>query len=260
MKYLYDKIDGFYLSDIKNPAHSSIFVEEEDYDILIISLPQMENSLKIESYAFVFDQTSYYYFDKQKSEFVNFESMQKVYEFINLKTNATMKMVAKLHESIDAIEEKLYDNVYSNHFMHYWLAKKKDLSRINRTLSGTEEVIGNFIKSYLHEEDFLGIHFKDVHEHINRTSRSTLLALDKLNNLYSFYTSRNNEKMNKTIYLLTILSGIFLPLNLMVGYFGMNTKGLPLSEINNASVWILGMIVACATGMGLLIWWFKRRL
>jgi hypothetical protein len=32
--------------------------------------------------------------------------------------------------------------------------------------------------------------------------------------------------MNNNIYALTILSGIFLPLNLVVGFFGMNTEGL----------------------------------
>jgi magnesium transporter len=36
--------------------------------------------------------------------------------------------------------------------------------------------------------------------------------------------------MNKIMFILTILSGIFLPLTLVTGYFGMNTGGLPLTE------------------------------
>ena len=63
----------------------SIFIEEETYDILIIALPKRDEKQMIVSYAFVFDAQSYYYFDKERSEFVNLETMQKVYEFLNEK-------------------------------------------------------------------------------------------------------------------------------------------------------------------------------
>jgi magnesium transporter len=35
--------------------------------------------------------------------------------------------------------------------------------------------------------------------------------------------------MNRSIYLLTIVSAVFLPLNLVVGFFGMNTGSLPFT-------------------------------
>jgi Mg2+ and Co2+ transporter CorA len=41
--------------------------------------------------------------------------------------------------------------------------------------------------------------------------------------------------MNSTIYTLTIISAIFLPLNLLVGFFGMNTQGMFLSENINGT-------------------------
>lgn len=261
MIYLFDKVNSFHLSDLKNDTHPSIFVQEDDYDILILTLPLIEKKeLKIASYAFVFDTKSYYYFDKKSGEFINLETMQKVYEFLNEKTNQTMKMVANIHESIDEMEEKLYDNAYSSHFMHYWLANKKDLSRISRVLVLGVDALDEFIKIYLKEEDFLAIHFSDIHEHLSRTNRSTLLAIDKLNNLYNFYTSRSNEKMNKTIYLLTMFSGIFLPLNLIVGYFGMNTQGLPFDGIPYATNLVSIVMASCALGMTIMILFFKRRL
>jgi len=260
MKNLFEKVDSFHLSDLKNPTHPSIFIEEATYDILILALPYMDTSLKMESHAFVFDHESYYYFDKQKAEFVNFETMQRVYEFLNEKTNNVMKMVAAMHESIDMMEEKLYDNARFSNFMHYWLANKKDLSRIHRVLNLDVEILGTFIATYLKEEDFLAIHFKDIHEHISRTNRSALLATDKLNNLYNFYTSRSNEKMNRTIYLLTILSGIFLPLHFVAGYFGMNSQGLPFNEISYGTTLVTLIMVCCALLMTGVILFLKKRL
>ena len=117
-----------------------------------------------------------------------------------------MKLVAGMHESIDWMEEQLYENAQFSAFMRYWLQNKKDLARIHRLLTLASDVLENFIQSYLKEEDFLAIHFKDIHEHLGRTNRSILLAIDKLGNLYNFYMSRNNEKMNKMIYILTIFS------------------------------------------------------
>lgn len=261
MKNLFEKVDSFHLSDIKNPTHPSIFIEESAYDILILVLPYKEGKyLKMESHAFVFDHTSYYYFDRQKAEFVNFETMQRVYEFLNEKTNHVMKLVASMHESIDLMEEALYDNAKFSNFMHYWLSNKKDLSRIQRVLTLGDEVLSQFIETYLKAEDFLAIHFQDIHEHIGRTNRSALLATDKLNNLYNFYTSRSNEKMNRTIYLLTILSGIFLPLHFVAGYFGMNSQGLPFSDIAYGTSLVTLIMASCALAMAGLILFLKKRL
>ena len=259
MQHLYDTLDRFHLLDLKNPTHPSMFAEEANYDILILALPFKDKELKIDSHAFVFDDATYYYFDKTSQTFLDFETMQKVYELLNEKTNTTMKMVASIHESIDWMEEKLYENTNLSSFMRHWLGHKKDLARTHRLLNVAEEVLEQFIESYLKEENFLAIHFKDIHEHLERTNRSVLLAIDKLGNLYNFYTSRNNERMNKTIYLLTILSGIFLPLNLIVGYFGMNTQGLPFDEIASGSMIVTSLLGVCATCMAGGIWYYRKK-
>lgn len=257
MNHLYDIIDRFHLLDLKNPTHPSMFVEEADYAMLILALPSNEKELKVDSSAFVFEGGHYYGFDKATHAFVDLESMQKVYEILDTHTNTTMKRVAHIHESIDWMEEKLYDNTRL-HFMRYWLTHKKDLARIHRLLLLGADVMEDFIKRYHENEDFLVTHFRDIHEHLERTNRSTLLAMEKLNNLYNFYTSRNNEKMNRTIYLLTILSGIFLPLNLIVGYFGINTQGLPFAHLPNGS-FIVGSLMLLCMGLSIGLFLLLRK-
>ena len=51
-------------------------------------------------------------------------------------------------------------------------------------------------------------------------------AMDRLDHLYDFYRAKVDEKMNRNVYYLTLLSGLFLPLTLITGFFGMNTGGL----------------------------------
>ncbi|HGZ69857.1 MAG TPA: hypothetical protein ENK74_00475 [Nitratifractor sp.] len=55
-------------------------------------------------------------------------------------------------------------------------------------------------------------------------------AIEKLDYLYDFYCAKVDEKMNRNVYYLTLLSGIFLPLTLATGFFGMNTSGLPYTN------------------------------
>ncbi len=63
--------------------------------------------------------------------------------------------------------------------------------------------------------------------------------MKKLDNLYNFYKAKIDERMNKNIYYLTILSGIFLPLTLLTGFFGMNTGGLPFTENENGTLYVV---------------------
>lgn len=245
MNPIEERLNRFHLLDLKNPTHPSMFVQESSYAMLILALPRKEKELKIHSYAFVFEGAHSYHFDTSHHTFVLLETLHNVYEILNEETNQTMKIVAAIHESIDWMEEKLYNTAPFASFMRYWLGHKKDLARLQRLLVLGAETMERFIEEYGEREDFLTVHFKDIHEHLERTHRSVLLASEKLNNLYTFYTSRNNEKMNRTIYILTILSGIFLPLNLIVGYFGINTQGLPLSELSNGSFMVAEVMLGC---------------
>ena len=80
--------------------------------------------------------------------------------------------------------------------------------------------------------------------------RATTLQLTKLDYLYNFHTTRTNEKMNRLIFILTMISAIFLPLNLLVGFFGMNTGGLPFSQSTNGTLYVvfsMGVLMIIAT-------------
>jgi magnesium transporter len=43
------------------------------------------------------------------------------------------------------------------------------------------------------------------------------------------------------MYLLTVISAIFLPLTLVTGIFGMNTGGLPFTDDPNGTLKVLGL-------------------
>ena len=67
--------------------------------------------------------------------------------------------------------------------------------------------------------------------------------------------NRLAEHMNKTMYVLSIVAGIFLPLGLLTGLLGINIGGIPGTE----SPWAFTVFCILLAGIaGGLVWLFKR--
>lgn len=69
--------------------------------------------------------------------------------------------------------------------------------------------------------------------------------------------ARINESLNRTLFVLTVVTVLALPVNMVAGLFGMNVGGIPLAESRH------GFLVVCAVLVlftGLLAWIsFRRR-
>jgi zinc transporter len=61
------------------------------------------------------------------------------------------------------------------------------------------------------------------------------------------------EATNRNLHALAILTALFLPPTLVTGIFGMNTKGLPFSDIEQAFLWAAAIMIASAAAVYLLM-------
>ncbi len=104
------------------------------------------------------------------------------------------------------------------------------------------------------ERELLRVRSRDVLEHIERVlghvRRLELSAEASVQMHFSALGHRTNDIMRT----LTVLTAIFLPLNLITGFFGMNFDGLPL--IHSATgAWVALLIMAAvAIGLGGYFW------
>lgn len=69
-------------------------------------------------------------------------------------------------------------------------------------------------------------------------------------------TSRANDLANKRLYLLSIMTALFLPLGFVCGLLGVNVGGVPFMD-EPAAFWVLCGLFAAA--VGLQLWLFRRR-
>jgi zinc transporter len=61
------------------------------------------------------------------------------------------------------------------------------------------------------------------------------------------------EATNRNLHALAILTALFLPPTLVTGIFGMNTKGLPFSDIEEAFLWAAAIMASSAVAVYLLM-------
>ncbi len=261
MQHVEQLVDTLHLEDLQNPLHPSIFDENDEYDMLIVRLPVVTEKLEAISLGFIITKDTSYLFNPAKSGLEELESrFEGPHKKVDTLLDHLLKFFHSYQDQISDMEETLYEGTVKTNFMTQWLTLKRDILRIERIMHRTSAVMQDTINYYDTEESFPLNHYIDIHEHCERIMRSATLQLSKLDYLYNFYNTRTNEKMNRLIFLLTIISAVFLPLNLIVGFFGMNTSGLPFTEGSNGTFSVVvGLVfLVVITSLGVLVW--RRRI
>jgi Mg2+ and Co2+ transporter CorA len=98
---------------------------------------------------------------------------------------------------------------------------------------------------------------RDVLEHIERVLSHVRRLEQSAETAVQMHFSALGHRTNDIMRTLTVLTAIFLPLNLITGFFGMNFDALPL--IHSATgVWV-ALLVMAVVGVGLLSYFRRKR-
>lgn len=243
-----------HLEDFQNPIHPSIYEEYEDYRVLLLSFPEYtDKTSPISTHGFVFTPRAVYYYDPLKQGFVELESgLKDVYQFLDKKIDLLIEEIDTVQDKIARLEKHLYRKITTK-FMDEWHILKKDLSPTERIIVRATNTLERFMAKSKTSEHFLHNEFNDLHEHLERTIRATISANEQLENLYHYYTLHSNDRLNRSIYTLTIISVIFLPLNLVVGFFGMNTGGLPFEHTEYGTLYAFSTMIFFAVLLAVFV-------
>jgi len=247
------KINKYLIDDIENKDHPSDFEVVNDYAILILRLPFInKESVDVVSYAFLIKNSKVYRYERKSKEFEELGGFEELYRYLDIRVDKILAKISKLHIEIAKMEDMLYENDTFMDFSSNWLKFKKELVMIERLMGHSLIAFERFVKHYKNSIDELA--FKDLAEHIDRAFRFSKNAIEKLDYLYEYYKTRQDEKMNNIMFILTILSAVFLPLTLITGFFGMNTGGLPFTQDPQGTVKAIGISVLFEVPFVYYIW------
>lgn len=106
------------------------------------------------------------------------------------------------------------------------------------------------------EREGLRVRARDVLEHIERVLAHIRRLMAGTESAVQMHYAALGHRTNSIMKVLTALTAVFLPLNLITGIFGMNFDALPLIHARDG-VWVaLGLMAFVGLGLG---WWFRRK-
>jgi magnesium transporter len=97
------------------------------------------------------------------------------------------------------------------------------------------------------------IYFRDVADHLVRLTEEVDMGRDLLSSSMETYLSQTNNRLSLVTTRLTLVATIFLPLNFVAGFFGMNLEILPPAV---AAPLVLATVVILPVGLYLF---FRRK-
>ena len=109
------------------------------------------------------------------------------------------------------------------------------------------------------ERDSLLARARDVIEHIQRVLHHVRRMQQGAETAVQIHFSALGHRTNEIMRVLTALTAVFLPLNFITGFFGMNFEFLPLIHSVEA-MWIMLASMAGVSLAVVLVFWRKRYL
>ncbi len=97
---------------------------------------------------------------------------------------------------------------------------------------------------------------QDLVSEVEIAQRGIYRLETRVNDLHAYYQMSGNDRVEKLLRILTIVSAITLPLGLIAGLLGMNVGGLPGAK------WSYGFIAVILLMIGIAVaelWYFKRK-
>lgn len=168
----------------------------------------------------------------------------------------------------DLLTDRSFLREIENTTLALELSFATELKNPQNTILNLRKTLSNYKHYYLSLIDLFEDMTEDYEEFLpNDADLNYQRLTNKLNRLYKYsamlseYVSQVNDRyraqidlnLNKTMKTFTILSAIFLPLTLIVGWYGMNFEGMPELTLKYGYLYVIGLSVTILTGSLLYI-------
>jgi len=181
-------------------------------------------------------------------------------EFLEELANRLVERMGGVISDVDDTVDALEDEVIVE--QTYELRQK--ISNIRRAAISMRRYLApqRDVMAHLHHEkvDWLNdtdrMRLREVADRTTRYVEDLDAIRDRATVTQEELNSRLAEQMNKTMYVLSIVAGIFLPLGLLTGLLGINVGGIPGTENHWAFAIFCGLLLIVAV---MQIWLFKRK-
>ncbi|MEZ4502615.1 MAG: zinc transporter ZntB [Dehalococcoidia bacterium] len=168
-------------------------------------------------------------------------------------TDRLEPVVSELDDVVDELEERATEAADSSLRRELSVARRRVIA-LRRHMAPQRAVT---LRLQSEPVDWIAdldrLHVREAHDQLTRYLEDLDEARDRATVTHEEITQRVAEDTNRTIYLLSVVATIFLPLSLLAGLLGMNVGGIPGGSESWGFAAVIGLTLALAVLEILLI-------
>lgn len=168
-----------------------------------------------------------------------------------------MVYLDRFEEQITDAEDKAIQDEQQN-YLDKIIAFRKQLLSLKHYYSQLQIIFDGLLEnenSYFDDETLRKLTI--VHNRVDRLQLSVLNLRDYVTQMREAYQAQIDIEQNKLMKIFTLVTAVFLPLTLMVGWYGMNFKNM--YELNSDYGYPLFIVVSILICITLLIYFKKKK-
>jgi len=176
---------------------------------------------------------------KIKSDWMNGSSGYLLYRLLEALYGKTRPLLNNIGKQISGIENEIFAGEEDLHAIRQLALHRRNVLSFRRILDPQRYIIStlsNTRKTFLDES--LSLYFDDIRDYLDKLWVIADTYKETIDGLHLTVESLINQRTNKVIGALTVISVSLLPLTLLSGIYGMNITGLPHAT-NPKFVWML---------------------
>lgn len=166
-------------------------------------------------------------------------------------------MTRKTTNHMDYLEDRILDGDHSG-LAGMIGAGRRQITKLRRQVLPLRQVVTRIAAEFpawstREEADRVEM----VLSRIEKAGGEVVEAQEQARLLHDENSARSAERNGQNLYILSVITAIMLPLNLITGVFGMNVKGLPGVEDPGGFFWV--MVGMAATAVGVILYFKLKR-
>lgn len=173
------------------------------------------------------------------------------------------RILDRLEDKLDALEDRILADEEGS------LAELNEFKAVTskfRKFSGPYRDVVRILMSQSFDfiSDRRAIYFKDIHDHLVSINETANLFREIMSSTLDSYLSMVQKKMNDIMKILTVLTAIFMPLNLLAGIGGMSEWSMMTNPENPMKIWwvvsyMIFFLIMCGIGGILLVIMHRKK-
>jgi magnesium transporter len=180
------------------------------------------------------------------------------YLVVNALVDSMFPTLDRLDETIDAMEDGVVLRT-DRSTMSRISGLRHQVAELRRILGPQRDVFQRLLSHFLeHARDELTLYWRDVYENLIRQYEEVDSLRDLLSGTMDVYLSTVSNQQNNTMKQLTVITTVFLPLNFLTGFFGMNFAFLVAKTASPVAFWLGLALMLGAVALQLYLFRSRR--